>query len=285
MGRAVVIETRGLLKRYGRITAVAGVDLKVYEGEIFGFLGPNGAGKTTTCRILTTLTRPTAGRAFVSGCDVVRDPVGAKRGMGLVSQHLNVEPELSVEQNLVLQGLLQGMDRRVLTQRIGEVLEFSGLEGRRKELAGRLSGGLKRRLMIARALLHMPKVVFMDEPTVGLDAHARRRTWELIRQARAGGVSVFLTTHYIEEAEQLCDRVGVIHEGRLIALDTPHGLLARVGEVVVAPAKGGQSLFFPDRQSAARYVAQRQEDLVVRRSNLEDVFIALTGKSVQGGQR
>jgi ABC-2 type transport system ATP-binding protein len=281
-----VICTQGLLKKYGRLTAVDGLDLEVAGGEIFGFLGPNGAGKTTTCRILTTLTKPTAGKALVHGRDVVQDPVGAKGGMGLVPQHLNVDPDLTVYENLKLHGMLHGMSAGRREERITAMLEFAGLSDRRGRLAKGLSGGLKRRLMIARALLHEPRVLFLDEPTVGLDAHTRRRTWDLIRRSNRAGVTVFLTTHYIEEAENLCRRVGIIHQGRLIALDSPQNLLARTGRVVVEDVRGtdGEARFFESRSQAAAYAAGRREDLVIRSSNLEDVFISLTGRKVAGGE-
>ncbi len=275
-----IIQIQDLRKTYGDTVAVDGLNLEVYAGEVFGFLGPNGAGKTTTCRILTTLTKPSSGRALVSGCEVVADPVGAKKGMGLVPQHLNVDPDLTVYENLKLHGMLHKMPRARREERIATLLEFSGLTRRRDHLAKNLSGGLKRRLMIARALLHQPRVLFLDEPTVGLDAHTRRRTWELIRQSNQAGVTVFLTTHYIEEAQNLCHRVGIIHEGKLIALDTPAALMARTGKVVVEGAGGGAPRFFATRAEAAAFAAGAGGDVIIRGSNLEDVFISLTGRKV-----
>ncbi|WP_082464489.1 ABC transporter ATP-binding protein [Dethiosulfatarculus sandiegensis] len=276
------IETRGLLKNYGSTKAVAGLDLKVETGQIYGFLGPNGAGKTTTCRILTTLTKPTGGQALVSGFDVVKEPSLAKKGMGLVPQHLNLDPDLTIYENLKLHGMLHGMAGDKRESRIREMLEFTDLWDRKKELAKSLSGGLKRRLMIARALLHEPRVLFLDEPTVGLDAHTRRRMWELISQSHRRGVTIFLTTHYIEEAESLCHRVGIINQGSLIAEDTPQGFLSTTGKVVVESYSDTSFLprFFDDRKQAAEYAATRQEDTVIRASNLEDVFISLTGRGV-----
>ena len=276
------IEIHGLTKSYGKTKALCGLDLAVRQGEIFGFLGPNGAGKTTTCRILTTLTKPTAGTASVSGFDVVRLPVQAKSGMGVVAQHTNVEGELSVYANLRLHGMLHHMPATRREKRISELLEFVGLAERRDEAVRRLSGGLKRRLMIARALLHEPKVLFLDEPTVGLDAQTRRRIWDLIRRSHQAGVTIMLTTHYIEEAESLCHRVGIIDNGKLISLDTPASLLASTGSHVVEEVDGsGRCCFFNSREEASEHAARTQATVIIRKANLEDVFIRLTGRRVR----
>jgi len=278
----IAIETIDLTKNYGRVEALRGLNLRVAKGEIYGFLGPNGAGKTTTCRILTTLTKPNAGQARVSGFDVVAQAPQAKNGMGVVAQHTNVDGELSVYHNLKLHGMLHKMPARQRESRIDEMLEFVGLAQRRSSPARQLSGGLKRRLMIARALLHGPSVLFLDEPTVGLDAQTRRRIWELIRQSNRAGVTIMLTTHYIEEAENLCQRVGVIDDGRIIAEGAPAELLARAGRFVVEPSDGpGQSRFFETRRLAADHAATMEQNATIRRANLEDVFISLTGKKVR----
>ena len=189
-----VIEIRNLAKVYGKTKALNGLDLAVERGEIFGFLGPNGAGKTTTCRVLTSLAKPTSGKAFVFGFDVAGQAVQAKSGMGVVAQHTNIDGELSVYANLKLHGMLHKMLDGHREKRIDELLEFVGLAERRKEPARQLSGGLKRRLVIARAFLHDPKVLFLDEPTVGLDAQTRRRIWDLIHRSHQAGVTIMLTT-------------------------------------------------------------------------------------------
>lgn len=277
-----IIRIERLVKEYGSITAIDCLDLTVTEGEIFGFLGPNGAGKTTTCRILTTLTKPTSGRAFISGYDVVDDPVKAKGGMGIVPQYLNVDGELTAYENLKLHGMLYGMDRGTRNRRIKKLLDFVELTDRASSLVSTFSGGMKRRLMIARALLHEPKVLFLDECTVGLDAQTRRRIWGLIRRINQEGATVFLTTHYIEEAEVLCHRVGIIDYGKLIAVDTPKRLLNQTGDFVVETLDndGGQVRFFQDREDAAQFAASSDRDVTMRKSNLEDVFIRLTGRRV-----
>ena len=275
------IVTHGLGKTYAGAAALSGLELTVREGEMFGLLGPNGAGKTTTCRILTTLARPSSGRALVLGHDVVRNPVSAKRGMGLAPQHLNLDNELTVGQNLRLHGMLHGMERRRLSYAIEQALGFTRLFERRDHKVKTLSGGLKRRLLIARAMLHAPKVLFLDEPTAGLDAHSRREVWDLISKCnREFKLTVFLTTHYLEEAEKLCDRVAVLHNGKLIALDTVPGLLSGNGRVVVEGVRGGppQSRFFNSREEASAFALKTGGDLIIRGSNLEDVFIKLTGE-------
>jgi len=277
-----VIKTERLTKKYGDIIAVDNLDLEVGEGEIFGFLGPNGAGKTTTCRILTTLTKPTSGRAFVSGFDVVGNPVKAKKGIGVVTQYLNIDGELTAYENLNLHGMLHKIGRKKKKSQIEEMLDFVGLSNRADSLVSTFSGGMKRRLMIARALLHKPIVLFLDEPTVGLDAQTRRRIWGLIRRINQEGATIFLTTHYIEEAEILCHRVGIIDYGKLIALNTPQEFLERTGAFVVAGVSNDdtQIMFFEEREAAARFAASSDKDMIMRRSNLEDVFIRLTGRKV-----
>jgi ABC-2 type transport system ATP-binding protein len=276
-----VIEIHDLIKVYGKTRALDGLNLAVDRGEIFGFLGPNGAGKTTTCRVLTTLTKPTSGTARVSGFDVVKQAVQAKSGMGVVAQHTNIDGELSVYANLKLHGMLHNMLDGHREKRIGELLVFVGLAERQKEPARQLSGGLKRRLMIARALLHNPRVLFLDEPTVGLDAQTRRRIWDLIRRSHQAGVTIMLTTHYIEEAEALCHRVGIIDNGKLIALDSPANLLASTGSHVVEEVNGkGRSWFFDSRERATQHAAEIEDTVIIRRANLEDVFIRLTGRKV-----
>ncbi len=277
-----VIQTHNLTKFYGKTRALDGLDLAVGRGEIFGFLGPNGAGKTTTCRILTTLTKPTSGTASVSGFDVVNQAVQAKSGMGVVAQHTNVDGELSVYANLRIHAMLHKMPVTPREERIEKLLEFVGLAKRRNDPARQLSGGFKRRLMIARAMLHEPKVLFLDEPTVGLDAQTRRRIWDLIRRSHQAGITIMLTTHYIEEAEALCHRVGIIDHGKLIALDSPANLLAGAGSHVVEQVDGnGQSWFFESREKASEYAATIQEPVMIRRINLEDVFIRMTGRKVR----
>ncbi|MEJ5366448.1 MAG: ABC transporter ATP-binding protein [Desulfosoma sp.] len=277
-----MIDLVELRKHYKTVEALKGVSLRVASGELFAYLGPNGAGKTTTIRILTGLTRPSGGRAMVGGHDVEREPLKAKRHQGLVPQHINLDAELTVEENLVIHGRLHGMAASDIRGRIDELLEYVGLEEKRASLVKRLSGGMKRRLMIARALLHRPGVLFLDEPTVGLDPAIRRRIWSLIKKIQQDGVTVFLTTHYIEEAEFLADRVAFIDEGKIVALDTPRRLMDNLGQWAIDVYRENDMVtrYFPDRESARRFAEEHRNGYTLRRVNLEDVFLTYTGKKV-----
>jgi ABC-2 type transport system ATP-binding protein len=279
---SLAVETVGLSKAYGSVRALAGLDLAVRPGEIYGFLGPNGAGKTTAIRILTGVARPDSGSARVGGADVARDPVCAKARLGVVSQRVNLDPDLTVAESLELHGVLHGMPGAERRQRIAELLAFGELEDRAASLGRTLSGGLKRRVTILRALLHRPGILFLDEPTVGLDPPSRRRLWDLIRSVHRDGVTVLLTTHYIEEAEFLCHRVGILDQGRLIEEGEPRGMIEALGEHAVdLPGPGGtESRFFPSRETALAFVRRAGEGASLRRANLEDLFLARTGRRV-----
>lgn len=277
-----VIKILDLKKNYKKVQALKGICLRVTSGELFAYLGPNGAGKTTTIRILTGLTRPSGGRAFVGGHEVAKEPMKAKRHQGLVPQHVNLDAELTVEENLMIHGRLHGMGRKDMHRRIGELLDYVGLQEKRASLVKRLSGGMKRRLMIARALLHRPAVLFLDEPTVGLDPAIRRRIWTLIKKIQQDGVTIFLTTHYIEEAEFLADRVAFIDEGSIVALDTPRHLMDSLGQWAIDCYRDNDlaTRYFADRESARRYAEEHKNGYTLRRVNLEDAFLAYTGKKV-----
>jgi len=228
-------QVRGLGKTYPSGTvALRDLSLSVAEGEVFGLLGPNGAGKSTSIGILTTLVRPTAGDAFVDGVDVRRDPLAVRRRIGVVFQDSVLDNEFSVAENLRLHGRLWGMAADVADARIRSLLGQLGLSDRAAHGVRTLSGGLRRRVEIARGLLAFPRVLFLDEPTVGLDPTVRAEIWRLIRELRDNeGVTVILTTHYLEEAESVCDRVGILHRGSLVALDRPNELIAHLGEFIV----------------------------------------------------
>jgi ABC-2 type transport system ATP-binding protein len=275
-----MLEVHNVVKRYGSVTAVDGVSFSVNGGEIFGLLGPNGAGKSTTIRMLTTLTKPTAGELFVDGYSVVNDQVEVKRRIGVVPQQNNFEQELTGRENLLLHALLHKMPKKIRDARIAELLAYVGLEDRADERVRNYSGGMARRLIIARALLHGPSILFLDEPTVGLDPQTRRKIWDLILLMNRSGVTVLLTTHYIEEAESLCHRVGIVDYGKLIALDSPKKLSQNIGEFCVEFLKdfGVERYFFATRQEARNFVSGQDFDTVVRRTNLEDVFVELTGR-------
>ena len=277
-----MIETEKLNKFYGDRHVLKDVNLRVDKGELFAYLGPNGAGKTTTIRILTGLTRLSSGKVSVNGWRLDKDPHRVRRQNGVATQSVNLDQELTVRENLKIHARLYGMPNRVCGEKIGELLDYVELSDRGDSLVKRLSGGMKRRLMIARALLHDPKVLFLDEPTVGLDPKIRRRIWALVKRIQQRGTTVFLTTHYIEEAEFLADRVAFLHEGAVVATDTPRNHMARLGDwaIDIVDDDGLRSDHFPTRDQAQEYAASVQGAFTIRRVNLEDAFLELTGKKV-----
>jgi len=220
---AAAIIARQLTRRFGDFTAVRQVSFHVERGEIFGYLGANGAGKSTTIRMLCGLLQPTSGSATVSGLDVAADPEGVKRSLGYMSQKFSLYLDLLAEENLEFFGGAYGMMGRPLRRRVDAVLERVGMGAHRRAVTGDLPGGLRQRLALASALLHRPSILFLDEPTAGVDPAARRSFWQLIRELSGAGITVFVTTHYMDEAEY-CHRVGLMVDGRLTALDTPAGL-------------------------------------------------------------
>jgi len=280
-----MIEISGLSKEYSGEKVVDRLDLHVSKGELFGFLGPNGAGKTTTIRILTTLTKPSSGQVLINGLDVARDPANVKSEFGIIQQHLSLNRDLTIGENLELHARLHHLAKKQRRERIAELLDYVELSDHADYLIDDVSGGMKRRAMIARALLHRPKLLFLDEPTVGLDAQTRRKVWDLIRRMNSEGTTVFLTTHYIEEAEALCQRVGVLHHGRMIANGSPLSLRQKLGMIAVEvnlSGNGTEYEYFPDREEAAEFIQTlpKMERVIMRESNLEDVFIELTGQKV-----
>jgi ABC-2 type transport system ATP-binding protein len=306
------IEVDGLTKAFGDVTAVDGVSFAVEEGELFGLLGPNGAGKSTLINMLVTLLRPDAGTATVDGHDVTGETAAVRNSLGVVFQEPALDEDLTGAENLAFHGRLYGMDRRERETSMAEVFELVGLSEVRGDPVGTYSGGMKRRLEIGRGLLHRPAVLFLDEPTVGLDARTRRDTWEYIqRMNEEAGVSIVMTTHYIEEAEQLCDRVAIVDDGDIAAIDSPAALTASLGGDVVSIVTEGTPRGLPDRLDAQGWVreyettgigvnvtvdrgGERIADLVrladdagvtitsvdVRRPTLEAVFLSHTGATI-----
>ncbi len=237
-GEPDAVRTQGLTKVYpGPVTAVDRLDLSVHAGEIFGLLGPNGAGKTTTVGMLTTRIVPTAGTAWVDEVDIVEDPPGARQACGVVSQGNTLDRGLTVRDNLYFHGRYFGMGSRAAREAADRWLEAFQLAHRARVRVDTLSGGMARRLMLARAMLHGPRVVFLDEPTAGLDPQSRLALWDIINAMRAAGQTVLLTTHYIEEADQFCDRVAIMDHGRILALDTPGNLKRSLGAGVTVTLK------------------------------------------------
>lgn len=283
-----MIRTENLVKRFehknpaGKIvakTAVNGISLQIGKGEIFGLLGPNGAGKTTTIRMLTMLSRPTEGKIYYQGKDVTENEQEVRQIIGVVPQNLNFDQDLTVGENLELHGKLYHLSAEEIAIRIKELLEFTELSEVINDGVKRLSGGMKRRLLIARALMHKPQIIFMDEPTVALDPQVRRRIWELIRKLAQDGATVLLTTHYIEEAEALCQRVAIMRKGNIIDTQTPAAFIQKLGKFAVEWEVGfeRQVRFFPSRTEAKAFLAELEADGSIRKTNLEDVFMEMTG--------
>ena len=217
-----MIKLIGLTKKFGEKIAVDNLSFEIFDGEVFGLLGKNGAGKTTTIKMLTLQLKPTAGKIIFDTSDELK----IKSLIGIVPQHLNVDQDLTVEENLELHGRLYHLTKSERKMRIDQLLKFVELESVRTSFIKNLSGGMKRRLLIVRALIHQPKILFLDEPTVALDPQVRRKIWTLIQELKSQGITIILTTHYIEEAENLCDRVAILNAGKLIALDTTKNLCA-----------------------------------------------------------
>jgi len=311
----VVMRTDALTKVYnGHIRAVDGLDLEVLEGEIFGLLGPNGAGKTTTAGMLTTRVIPTSGRAFVGGIDVVEHPSAAKQVIGVVPQSNTLDRSLSVWENLYFHGRFFGMSSATAKTEAARLLEQFRLSERATEPVGALSGGMAQRLMVARAIMHRPATLFLDEPTAGLDPQSRLALWEILGELHAEGQTILLTTHYMEEADELCDRLAIIDHGKLLSLGTPAELKNATGAdtIVTVTAPGDLDALatllateVPGAQSATRVdqnvlvqvreqagvlplvfnVAERNgyhvSDVSVTEPTLETVFINLTGKDLR----
>jgi daunorubicin resistance ABC transporter ATP-binding subunit len=235
------IRTEGLRKTYkssrGDVEAVRGIDLDVPRGEFFGLLGPNGAGKSTTIGMLTTLVAPTGGKAWVAGYDVVKDPVAVKRRIGVVTQNNTLDMQLTVTENLAYRSRFFGLSKSVASKRAAQLIDAFGLSDRKNAMASDLSGGQGRRLMIARALVHQPDVLFLDEPTAGLDPQTRVNLWDILKVLHAEGQTILLTTHYMEEAELLCDRIAVVDHGKILAEGSVDELLADSGAQTIVTVR------------------------------------------------
>ena len=283
-----IIKVQNLVKTYKEKEAVSGISFVVKEGEIFGFLGPNGAGKTTTIKILTTQLLPTQGEVFVLGNDVRKNPQAIRQKIGVVFEEQNIYPRLTVWQNLKFFAKLYGKG----DDKIEEVLGFVQLKDRAKDEAQKLSRGLKQRILIARALIMDPDLIFLDEPTAGLDPHVALHIRELVKNLREQGKTIFLTTHYMEEADELCNRVAIINQGKIVQLDTPTRLKDSIGGallklVVYDDVNGGETVetYTPDSRDAAERIRDLIESgirykIESKSVSLEDVFIKLTGSKL-----
>ena len=310
-----ILEVRDLAKKYGELMAVKGISFEVQQGEIFSLLGPNGAGKTTTISILSTLLSPTTGEAFVGGFSVTKKPMEVKRIIGVVPQEIALYNELSALENLKFWGQMYNISGKKLELRVAEVLEQIGLKDRAKEKIKTYSGGMKRRVNIGVGLLHKPKLLFMDEPTVGIDPQSRRAILDSVKELNDAGMTILYTTHYMEEAEELSDRVGIIDYGELIALGTQPELTAKVGEMDTLVLHLGENedpknlanalmdlpgvlqanpvdhevaIVTPSAEELLAPVVSRTNELGIhiysvdmREPNLEAVFLHLTGRALR----
>ncbi|MDG3085107.1 ABC transporter ATP-binding protein [Vibrio hannami] len=275
------IEVRSLTRSFGKSRAVDNMSFTLQRGEICAFLGPNGAGKTTTIKMLTGLLEPDSGQIFYDNLENRSDRHELRRLIGVVPQHNNIDRELTPAENLRVHGLLYKMRGKALEQAIEESLEFAGLQEHKQKPSGKLSGGMKRKLVIARALMHKPKILFLDEPTVGLDPHSRRKMWSFLNKInQEHKCTIFLTTHYIEEAERLSERVIFIDSGKIVTEGTAETLKQQLGQCVLdIETEELKQEFFDDREQALERLSQiTHAPVSIRETTLEDVFLHLTGK-------
>ena len=308
---AAIVETHDLVREFGPKRAVDGLSLSVNEGEVFGLLGPNGAGKTTTIRILTTLLQPTSGRASVCGFDVVREANAVRRSIGYVMQEVAQDYMLTGREHLELQASLYHLPGQVARRRVDEVLQLVGLTEQANGLARFYSGGMKKRLDLAGGLIHSPRVLILDEPSLGLDVQSRHLIWDHVDSLRNGGITVLLATNYLDEADRICDRVVIIDAGKVIAQDTPEALKASVGaDVISVASQEGERLaealtrvpavkrtvsagdelqvyvpdaasFLPQLTRLAEEIGVELESVTYKRPSLDDVFLLYTGRQLR----
>lgn len=308
------IETMDLTRRFGKLTAVYGVNLQVKEGEIFGLLGPNGAGKSTMISMLCTILKPTSGTATVNGYDIKSKPGEVRKSIGIVFQDPSIDDKLTGRENMELHADLYDVPRDVMHSRIDEVLKLVELEDRASNFVNTYSGGMRRRLEIARSLIHYPKVLFLDEPTIGLDPQSRDHIWNYIRDLKKReNITIILTTHYMEEADELCDRVAIIDRSRIIALDSPHNLKEQLESEMITIRTNNNHLF-ADKLAETKIVNKITvtdeelnlnvknahtalprvvelavssgvyvESIEIREPDLDDVFMYYTGREIRDG--
>ena len=300
------IETSDLTKTYGNIKAVDKLNLKIRKGEIFGLLGPNGAGKTTAISMLCTILKPTSGTALVNGHDIVKVPEKVRKSIGIVFQQPSVDDLLTGRENLQMHTLLFEIPKEIRKKRIDEVLKLVDLEKRADDLVRTYSGGMRRRLELARGMMHHPAVLFLDEPTLGLDPQTREHLWEYITKlARKEKMTILLTTHYMEEAELLCDRVGIIDAGKIVVLDTPKKLKEKLGGDRIVIRTKNPRIHELEKMECIKLIKQKKdvlqlivrqggcnlkrileksgdvEDVEIKSTTLNDVFIHYTGKQIR----
>jgi ABC-2 type transport system ATP-binding protein len=275
-----MIELKNLTKTFENFTAVDALNLKIESGEFFGLLGPNGAGKTTTISMLSTLLLPTSGEILIDGELLTRKRQDIKRKVSVITQEYSMRQDMDMDEIMEYQGRLYFMPVREIRRKTEELFEFAGLTAHRRKTIRKLSGGMKRKLMVCRALLTDPEILLLDEPTAGMDAISRRQMWNLLRQLNEQGLTILLTTHYIEEAQSLCGRVALMNGGRLNEVDTPAHLIEQLGAYAVDEmlADGIHSRYFHERSEAINYLSGLQGQVSLRDTTLEDVFVEQCGK-------
>ena len=278
-----MIELKDITKKFGDFTAVDHLNMTIETGEFFGLLGPNGAGKTTTISMLSTVLLPSEGEIFIDGQKLDRKASVEKSKLSVITQEFSMRQDMTVDEVMEYQGRLYYLPKKVIRQKSDELLEFAGLIDYRHRVVRHLSGGMKRKLMICRALMTEPQILLLDEPTAGMDAISRRQMWNLLRQLHGEGITLLLTTHYIEEAQSLCERVALIDRGKLNTIDTPDNLINELGPYTVDETADEtlHSSHFRTREEAIEYLSSSDKDASLRNTTLEDVFVYRIGRGLE----
>ncbi len=280
-----MIEIKNLSKQFEGFQAVENLNLRIETGEFFALLGPNGAGKTTTISMISTLLLPSGGEIYIDGERLTRQRKDIKRKVSVVTQEYSMRQDMNMDEIMEYQGRLYFMKRKDIREKTEHLLAFAGLTSHRKKTIRKLSGGMRRKLMVCRALLTEPEILLLDEPTAGMDALSRRQMWNLLRQLNEKGLTILLTTHYIEEAQALCDRVALMDGGKLEDLDTPENLICKLGAYAVDEMHpdGVHSSYFAERSQAIAYLSELTGNCTLRDTTLEDVFVEQAGKHLTKG--
>lgn len=275
-----MIELQNLTKKFGNFTAVDHIDLRIETGEFFGLLGPNGAGKTTTISMMSTVLLPTEGTVSIDGSVLSRKASREKQKLSVITQEFSMRQDMTIDEVMEYQGRLYYLPKKVIRQKTEELLDFVGLLQFRKRIVRHLSGGMKRKVMICRALMTEPEIMLLDEPTAGMDAVSRRQMWNLLRQLNGQNITIVLTTHFIDEAQALCKRVALMNKGKLERIDTPDNLITDLGAFAVDEPSEEMlhSSYFHTREEAIAFLSQAGGNASLRRTTLEDVFVERVGR-------
>lgn len=279
-----MIEIEAVSKSYGNVKAVDNLSITISDATFMGLLGPNGAGKTTLIRMLIGLIDSDEGKIMIDNNVVSRDNQSLKKKIGVVPQHINLDKELSVKENLIFSGMLYKMEQELIKKKVAELIEVMDLVKAEDRVCKHLSGGMKRKLMIAKALIHDPQIIFLDEPSVGIDLKARREIWDILKRMNSDGKTILMTTHYIEEAEYLCDKVSLMNEGKIFYCDTPYNLIERIGKYTVEYFENlieTKFKYFKSLESAKAFAGGINDKYTIRDTTLEDVFYSFAHRMVK----